>query len=232
MDFKNCKYRVDKIPVGDLCLDHFTDLKQHETVFGNKKGLPSGITPDQLLRYIIMMFAPGSPCIESMPSINQRKTWVMKELGVECKQNGEFEKGWNDILINHNEEVRKRVVYFLRLQYSEVYANIRVAEMDFYTLLEMPTPGEDEEADSKNRLTIAGAVAERAKARATLINEIDGLKKKLVQNETSVILANEVTKFVAMENMGIKPEDYMEFAPKSVMPENAKASAMFPEIQA
>jgi hypothetical protein len=220
MDFKNSKYRVDKIPLTEPCLPHFSDLMGHQNIFGSDKGLPTGVDPDKFLRYLIMMFGVGSPCIDAMPAINQRKTWVMKELGVEAKVNGEFPEGWNEVLLNKNAEARKRLVYFLHLQYSEVYANLRVAEMDFYTLLEMASPEDGVGAEK------------RAKARGVIVAEIEKLKSKLVQNETSILLAQEITKFVAMENMGIRPEDYMEFAPKPVVPKNAKANAIYPEIPA
>ena len=69
------------------------------------------------------------------------------------------------------------------------------------------------------------------------ISNIESLRKQLsdardrfMQGEISKALEHEITKFLAQDNLGIRPEEYMMFAPPSVAPHKAKSNQMFPEV--
>jgi hypothetical protein len=69
------------------------------------------------------------------------------------------------------------------------------------------------------------------------IGNIESIRKQLsdartrfMQGETTKALENEITKFLAQDNLGIRPEEYMMFAPESKPPAKNKSNQMFPEV--
>lgn len=216
--FVKMKYRIDRIPSTDQVLFKFHDLSQHATTFGQSIGLPSDITPDFVMRYIILMYSPGSPGIEAYPQLNKRKSWALRELGVEPHEDGSYPKAYNDILLNKNANVRAKILLFLRLQQPEDWAIMIRAEEMLYNLLELELP--EDPSDQKNHLANI----------ETVRRQLSDARDRFMQGETTKSLENEITKFLAQENLGIRPEEYMMFAPEAVVPGKSKANQIFPEV--
>jgi hypothetical protein len=74
--YQKIKYRIDKVSASDQVIFKFPDLMQFANIFASENGLPSNLTADFVMRYIILMYSPGSPGIEIYPMLSKRKTWI------------------------------------------------------------------------------------------------------------------------------------------------------------
>jgi hypothetical protein len=212
------KYRIDKVSASDSVLFKFPDLAQHANVFASEINLPSNLTADFVMRYIILMYSPGSPGVDIYPMLSKRKTWALRELGVEPHIDGSFPTEYNELLLNKNQACRAKIVLFLRLQQPEDWAIMIRAEEMLYDLLSMDLP--EEPTDQKNHI---GNIE-------SLRRQLSESRERFMQGEISKALENDITKFLAQDNLGIRPEEYMMFAPKGVSPHKAKGDQLFPEV--
>ena len=216
--YHKMKYRIDKIPMTDQVIFKFPDLMQFANIFASEIGMPQNITADFMMRYIMLMYSPGSPGIEIYPMLAKRKTWALKELGVNSSVDGSFPTEYNELLLNKNQTCRAKVVLFLRLQQPEDWAIMMRAEEMLYDLLSLEFP--EDPTDQKNHISNI----------ESLRKQLSESRERFMQGEISKALENEITKFLAQDNLGIRPEEYMMFAPKGTAPGKAKADQMFPEV--
>lgn len=216
--YTKMKYRVDKISASENVIFKFPELSQNANVFASEIDLPQNLTADFVMRYIILMYSPGSPGIDIYPMLSKRKTWALRELGVEPNIDGSFPTEYNELLLNKNLACRAKIVLFLRLQQPEDWAIMIRAEEMLYDLLAMDLPVEP--TDQKSHI---GNIE-------SLRKQLSESRERFMQGEISKALENDITKFLAQDNLGIKPEEYMMFAPKGVLPHNAKADQLFPEV--
>jgi hypothetical protein len=212
------KYRIDKVSASDSVLFKFPDLAQHANVFASEINLPNNLTADFVMRYIILMYSPGSPGVDIYPMLSKRKTWALRELGIEPHIDGSFPTEYNELLLNKNQACRAKIVLFLRLQQPEDWAIMIRAEEMLYDLLSMDLP--EEPTDQKNHI---GNIE-------SLRRQLSESRERFMQGEISKALENDITKFLAQDNLGIRPEEYMMFAPKAVAPHKAKGDQLFPEV--
>lgn len=164
------------------------------------------------------MYSPGSPGIDAYPQLSKRKTWALRELGIEPELDGSYPQTYNDILLNKNANVRAKIVLFLRLQQPEDWAIMIRAEEILYDLLEMSMP--EDAVDQKNHIANIESIRK----------QLSDARTRFMQGETTKALENEITKFLAQDNLGIRPEEYMMFAPDSKPPSKNKSNQMFPEV--
>lgn len=216
--YHKMKYRIDKIPMTDQVIFKFPDLMQFANIFASEIGMPQNVTADFVMRYIMLMYSPGSPGIEIYPMLAKRKTWALKELGINPLVDGSFPTEYNELLLNKNQACRAKVVLFLRLQQPEDWAIMMRAEEMLYDLLSLEFP--EDPTDQKNHISNI----------ESLRKQLSESRERFMQGEISKALENEITKFLAQDNLGIRPEEYMMFAPKGNAPSKAKADQMFPEV--
>lgn len=216
--YHKMKYRIDKIPMTDQVIFKFPDLMQFANIFASEIGMPQNVTADFVMRYIMLMYSPGSPGIEIYPMLAKRKTWALKELGVNPLVDGSFPTEYNELLLNKNQACRAKVVLFLRLQQPEDWAIMMRAEEMLYDLLSLEFP--EDPTDQKNHISNI----------ESLRKQLSESRERFMQGEISKALENEITKFLAQDNLGIRPEEYMMFAPKGTAPSKAMADQMFPEV--
>lgn len=216
--YHKMKYRIDKIPMTDQVIFKFPDLMQFANIFASEIGMPQNVTADFVMRYIMLMYSPGSPGIEIYPMLAKRKTWALKELGINPLVDGSFPTEYNELLLNKNQACRAKVVLFLRLQQPEDWAIMMRAEEMLYDLLSLEFP--EDPTDQKNHISNI----------ESLRKQLSESRERFMQGEISKALENEITKFLAQDNLGIRPEEYMMFAPKGTAPSKAKADQMFPEV--
>lgn len=216
--YSKMKYRIDKIPTSEQVLFKFPDLSQHAVVFSSTAGLPEEMSADFVMRYIILMYSPGSPGIEAYPQLSKRKSWALIELGIEPGIDGSYPRAYNDLLLNKLGNVRAKIILFLRLQQPEDWAIMIRAEEMLYGLLELELP--EDPTDQKNHLANI----------ETVRKQLTDARERFMQGETTKSLESEITKFLAQENLGIRPEEYMMFAPDAKPPHKAKANQIFPEV--
>ena len=217
-DYKNLRYNFSKLKVGESVLDAFQELSE-VPIFHETKGLPEGLDNEFVMRYVILMYANGSPAVDKFPNIGKRKTWVMKELGVKQKDNNEFDDVYQDLLLNKNTLILQKKAAFMMLQSPSDWQIWMNASEQLYNMLQTPVPSDDK----------------AAKERVLLINELNAQiethREKVLRFETSVIMEDALTKFMAVTTLGLRPEERVMLNIKPVIPHKAQGDVIFPEVR-
>ena len=216
-DYKNLQYQFHKLKAGESVLTAYQDLAEIP-IFHEEKGLPQGISNEFVMRYIILMYANGSPAIEKFHHIGKRKTWVMKELGVEADNGNKFPPLYDDLLLNKNALVLQKKAAFLTLQKPSDWQIWMNASEQLYYLLSTPTPNDDK------------AATERVKLVNELNAQINKHREAILEHETSVLVESALTTFMAVTTLGLRPEERVMFNIKAVPPHKAKANVIYPEV--
>ena len=178
--YTKMKYRIDKISASENVIFKFPELSQQAQVFASEINLPANLTADFVMRYIILMYSPGSPGIDIYPMLSKRKTWALRELGVEPHIDGSFPTEYNELLLNKNQACRAKIVLFLRLQQPEDWAIMIRAEEMLYDLLAMDLP--EEPTDQKNHI---GNIE-------SLRKQLSESRERFMQGEISKALENDI----------------------------------------
>lgn len=193
------KYRVDTLSENESVVNKYPDLWKHAGVFANPQGLPDGITYEFCIRYLCLVYGPGSPGITLYPELAKRKDWALRFLNITPNENKEYPRGVNDVALFKNEAFRRMTIMFLRLQHSEDWSLARTQEMRYYNLLQKSL---EDVAEIKEAKTLQEAIS---MCREELVNA----RERILMGETSQELSGELMQFLADENLGIMPEEYM-----------------------
>lgn len=216
-NYDGIAYPFHNLKEGVSVLDAFKELSEIP-IFREEKELPEGVDNEFVMRYIILMYAKGSPAIDKFPHVGKRRTWVMQELGVEASDSKEFEKKYDELLLNRNALILQKKCAFLSLQSPSSWQIWRNAEEQLYDLLKTPAP-ED-----------AKAAGERVKLINELNTQIELHRSKVLSYETSVIIESAITKFMAYTTLGLRPEERVMLDIKPVQPHLQKADVIYPEV--
>lgn len=210
-------YPFHKLKKDESVLTAYKDLAEIP-IFHVTEGLPQEVDNEWVMRYLILMYSNGSPAIEKFHHIGKRQSWVVQELGISPDENRRFPLGVEQILTNKNNLVLQKKAAFLMLQSPSSWQIWMNASEQLYHLLQTQPPTENKEA------------TERVK----LINELNAQiteHRDIVTKFTAGILVEEaVTKFMAYQTLGLRPEEIVMQDLKSVPPHLAKADTLFPEV--
>jgi hypothetical protein len=199
MDFSKAKYRVDQLDDQTSVVTRYADLWRHSGVFANNEGLPHGINYELPMRYLCLMYGPGSPGIEVYPDLSKRKDWALRFLNINPNHNNEYPEYVNDIALFKNAAFRRMAILFLRLQNSEDWSLARTQELRYYNLLQKSL---EDVSDIKEAKTLQEAIT---MCREELVSARD----RILMGEKSRELEGDLMQFLADENLGIMPEEYM-----------------------
>ena len=199
MDFSKLKYRVDTIPVNKSVITQYPDLGRYAHKFADQGDMPNELTPDFVMRYIILMYCPGSPGVEEIPELNKRKAWALRFLNVEPDNNKRVEDHINGLLGFRYRSVIDKVVLFLRVVKNHEWSLMLAAEQKQTDLLaQMFIP----KTDVQEERTLQQAIEMNMR----LLSDV---KKRFLDGEKSRDLDDGVNQFLADENLNIDPESYM-----------------------
>jgi hypothetical protein len=198
LDFSKIAYNIEAIPEGQAVIYGFSDLASQSHVFDRSDDLPHGVDADKVLRYLIYMFAPGTPVRDAYPDINQRKRYTLNKLNIVIDEN-DTDEGYAQLCLMNATWAVERYIAFTRLQCSEDYsimstADIRIAALQ-RALLTQPV---DKSGDDKN------FQEGLERWRQTLVDA----RGRIMNDETSITLQKAITFSVRAENLGIQPEYY------------------------
>lgn len=210
MDFSKMKYRVDLIPDNKNVTDIYPIFARIPLLVSPLR-LPEGLTADFVLRYILLLFGQGSPFIEEITDLTKRKSAVLKFLKVQTNEKNEYPESIVKMMSYSNESVLHRVVTVLRLCRSEDWSLAMACEQKHYDLIAQKfLPRED----IKDEKTLSEAINLN-------LESLVSSREKVLAGENARIVQEAVMQFLADENLGIRPEEYMDVfeVKKTVFPE-------------
>jgi len=198
LDFTKISYNIEGIPDDEAVIYRFSDLASQAHILDRSDDLPEGVSADKVVRYLIYMFAPGTPVKDAYPDINQRKRYTLNKLNI-MVDDTDPENGYAQLCMMNVDWAVERYITFTRLQCSEDYsimstADIRIAALQ-RALLTQPV---DRSNDDKN------FQAGLESWRQTLVDA----RSRIMNDEVSITLQKAITFSVRAENLGIQPEHY------------------------
>jgi hypothetical protein len=178
----------------------------------------NGLDNELVMRYIIMMYALGSSYIDSYPKIGKRKTKIMEMLNIFPNKENKYERNVSDMLANKNRLILKKIAAFLTLQCSSDWAIMLKSQEDLEEVLSMKLPD-----DPTKQVA-------RQKAIEDIRKQIEECKKRMLENEKSKILEQEVSEFVAYATLGLRVEERVMQNYKVEKPHQAKGGKIYSEV--
>lgn len=205
--FNGFKYRIDKLKEGESAILKFPDLMAYGDVFASPE-----ITMDHevVIRYLILMYTPGSPAISLHNHIGKRKVYALSLLGVQHDENGVYPE-YNDLLLLRGDGIRKAFVTFLMIQHSIDWAYMMHAIEELEMLMKM-------------HATVDGDMGtKRRKQMQECRNQIEEAVDRLASAERSRVVFDAIEWFRAQRSLKIRPEERIyEMTPLDI-PEKARA---------
>jgi hypothetical protein len=198
LDFSKIAYNIEGIPDDESVVYRFSDLASQSHIFDRSDDLPNDVSADKVMRYLIYMFAPGTPVREAYPDINQRKRYTLNKLNIIVDETND-ESGYVQLCLMNAEWAVDRYIAFTRLQCSEDYSIMSTADMRIAALQRaLLTQPVDRSNDDKN------FQEGLERWRQSLVDA----RNRIMNDETSITLQKAITFSVRAENLGIQPEYY------------------------
>lgn len=195
LDFSKIAYNIENVPEDDDVIDRFPDLGLKGDVFMREDDLPSGVTADKVLRYLIYMFAPGTPVRDAFPDINQRKKYTLNKLNIDL----DIDEGYTELCMMNAAWAVERFIVFTRLQCSEDYGIMETGLQRSAALqTALLTQSIDKSNDDKN------FQEGLERWRDTVVRA----RERIMQDETSLVLQKGITFSASTASLGIQPEEY------------------------
>jgi hypothetical protein len=213
------KYPIHTLRDGESAILAYRDLAQAATVFGSKEGMHPDLDPDFVMRYIILMYTPGTPAYDQHKDIGKRKTWVMSELNVMCREDGTYPPQYNELLTLSSPGVRKKVATFLRLQHPTDWAIMCEAEERLYALIESESPKE------LNQAVTRGKLIEDARKR------LEEATERIAKYDASLALEITIHEFRAQLGLGIRIEEIVSLGLDNIKPHLQNKDVIFPDVR-
>lgn len=201
------KYRIDKLKPGESVILKWPEIAAYSHIFGADN---LGYDIEIAMKYIILMYTPGSPCYRQHPVLTKRKTFVMSILGVEANEKGEYPE-YTDMLLLRSDAIRSRVAAFLMIQHDVDWTIMCHAEEELYSLITTKL----EEPDPKT-------VLERRKLIEETRSQFEDAKKRITEADQSRAVWDAIDTFRAAATLKLRPEERVFEAAPAVIPEQAK----------
>lgn len=227
--YEGLKYPIHKLEDGESVILKWPDLAVNAPIFSDASDLPQGLDPELLMKYLILMYTPGSPAIEQHQHLGKRKTWVLSELGIEPDPKTQtYIPAINDMVLMRSAGVRKKAVTFLRLQHPADWAIMCHAERELSELLETPMPTTVNE-QGKEVLDVMEAQKKRALIEATRKQLIEA-QNRILDGVRIASIEQAVHEFRAQSNLGIRIEEIVLMGFDNTKPHLQTADRIFPEV--
>lgn len=201
------KYRIDKLKPGESAILKWPEIASFSHVFGADD---LGYDREIAMRYIILMYTPGSPCYRQHPVLSKRKTFVMSILGVDANDRGEYPE-YTDMLLLKSDAIRERVACFLMIQHDVDWTIMCHAEEELYSLITSKV----QDPDPKTLL-------DRRKLIEETRSQFEEAKNRIMEADQSHALWQAIDTFRAAMSLRLRPEERVFEAPPAVIPEKAE----------
>lgn len=225
-DYTKIKYPIHLLKTGDSIFD-MGDLAPMRSVFEKQNDDEQAfeLDPEFVLRYLILMYSPGSPAIEKFQQMGKRKTWVLSQLGVEPDAKNMYPDNINYLVTYKCPSIVRKTSVFISLQ-KPIDWQIRLhGEEQLDRLLTIRE--RDEQGDAS--LSLADELKLRQLIEETRI-QIEGATLRMMEAEPSLLQELDVERFAAQTFLGIRIEEQIRFLPPMPKPRDQKADQFFPQV--
>jgi len=186
----------------DDIVSNFADLNSFRVIF-TPENLPSPITADLALKYVILMYDPGSPG-QSIPDLKRRRVWAMQTLNFEPP----YDEAIDDMLRWKIVPVNKMATVFLYIIGGEKYAVWKQAEVEMLEIIESKIEYNGDDIAEVEKYT---KIQQLRRTNLTLAAEtLEKARHEFLQGEKSLELDRELTTFTLMDTLGLEPEIWVE----------------------
>jgi hypothetical protein len=221
--YKKIKYPIHLIKSDEEVFE-FPDLVPFKELFQTPDG--KSLDPAFVLKYLILMYSPGSPAIDQQKHVGKRKNWVMKELGIETGPEGRYPPAIEFMLLNKVPSVNKKSVVFRSLQYPIDFQIMIHAESELHKWLEFS------QTDDYKDLTVEDSLKLRQLIEQTR-KQYEEAKDRLMQKEAKIIEEYQLEVFVAQSYLNVRPEETWAIIPKvPAVPSRAKSQSVYKDASA
>jgi hypothetical protein len=187
-DFREMLFDVTKMSDEDF-LFTFPEL-QNYSEFRIKK-IPKLLDKNKMFKYVCLCYDKNSPYAKSYPSLVKRKKQVARDLGLIKKT---IPENMEEVFLGQNHIVNGLIIGVGKLLHDVDYTILCTYTDKIYSSLYLLRNSLDIDKDLNQAIVTWGL-------------EVDKLEKKMLEEDTSMKLNNELLKRVMEDNMGITPEE-------------------------
>jgi len=199
-ELDNLKYPFHKYE--DDIVSNFSDLNNFRKIF-TPENLPEPLTADLVLKYIILMYDPGSPG-QSYPDLKRRRVYAMQVLNHEPP----YEDTIDNMLRWKIPMVNKMATMFLFIVGGEKYALWKQAEVEMLEIIESKVEYSGDDLDEAK--TYAEIQRIKRQNLSLAAETLEKARSEFLQGEKSLELDRELTTFTLLDTLGLEPELWVE----------------------
>ena len=223
---QKAKYKRIKYPIHTLKDDRgvflYPDLLPYKDIFMELSH--PDLDPATELKYLIMMYAPGSPSFDEHKHVAKRKTWVLSEIGIKPSDDSTFPDAINYMLLNQLPIHNRKSSIFRSIQYPIDFQIMCHAEENLNKWLEFS------DTEDYKKMTVEEALKLR-KLIDEYRNQYTQAREKYLEGYHKVTEEWETDLFVAQSMNPLRNESLIDILPKLFVPKDAKADMIFPEVE-
>lgn len=190
-------------------VSNFPELNSFRKVF-TPDSLPDPLDYDFVLKYIILMYDPGSPG-QSIPDLKRRRVWAMQVLNHEPP----YPESIDDMLRWKIKEVNKMTTMFLFIVGGEKYAIWKQAECEMLEIIESKVEYNGDDLDETKKYADIQKIKRDNLTAAS--KALEQSRTEFLQGEKSLELDRELTTFTLLDTLGLEPEIWVEIYVKENM---------------
>lgn len=197
LDYSRIAYPIEGIPDDEQVIEKFPDLLSKADVFC-RDDVPEGVDTDKVLRYLIYMYAPGTP-LDEIPDIPARKNYVLKKLGIMEGDDEDVLSGYGEMCAINKPWIVERFITFTSFHCSIDYGIMHTAMIRVQTIQKALLTAEiDKSTDDSNYQK--GLEGWRVK--------YEEARERITKGEQSVILQRAMNFMISAKTLGISPEEF------------------------
>jgi hypothetical protein len=194
LDFTGLRYNFKA--TAKPILQAFPDLGKLEGL-KNIQSPHCGVNQDVLLKYMILMYDPGSPIID--PELMSRKSMCAIEAGMPRAKNGKFTQGAEKLIMLEDEAFLNLVMDFVTTFHSATYSKL-VAFTQFYDGILRGMMGGSIDKDKGIK---------KIEEIDTLERNINDMQARMLRDNTPILVDALYTR-IAADRLQLRPENIAE----------------------
>lgn len=192
-EFKDLMFDISKVDVSHSITEKYPQLKKVFKTRDRNSCAESNLDFQKVIRYIILAYDKGSPCIRDFPEISMRKNRALLEAGF---RKGE---GWRreikQMAACENKMINSMIIRYIRLHRNQKWASMLVLQEAYYKLMKKIIDGGD---DVSTKILNSYDKIE---------SKLEKLQEELLTGDSNNTLKHDLDLNLDYENMGITPEE-------------------------
>jgi len=219
--YSKIKYPIHKLK-DDQDVFNYPDLLPFKEIFMQPS--IAGLDPVVEMKYMILMYSPGSPSFDEHKIYGKRITWVLNEIGIEPDASGKYPDVINYMTLSQLPVHNRKCSIFRSLQYPMDFQIMLHAESEMSKWLAF------QDTEDYKTLTIEDSLKLRKLIEDTRV-QYEEAKERFLKGHSRVTDEWEADLFIAQKVNEIRNESLINALPKLFPPKDAKANMIFPEVK-